>query len=377
MNKIKSKGSNKMNLTNQHGGNLDAIEKIYNIPKKDIIDFSGNINPLGISEKVKQAIEKNIYNISIYPDINYLKLKQSISHYTNVPIENIIPGNGSSELISLLIKTTKTKKSVIISPAYSEYEREVKLSEGNSVLFPLKEENGFILNLKELFNILDDSVNLLILCNPNNPTGSYIDNDKMSLLLKHCKNNNILVMVDETYVEFTDETKNISSVSLLNEYDNLFIIRGTSKFFASPGLRLGYALCSNKNIIDKINQNKDPWSVNILASFAGEVMFLDTEYINKTKNLILKEREKIKNELKNFKDIKLYDTQSNFFLIKILNNNINIPKICNELINYNIIVRDTSDFSFLDGKYMRFCILKPEQNNLLLNKLRNLLDIYK
>jgi len=357
----------------QHGGDLDAIERMYNIKRNDIIDFSGNINPNGIPKSVKDAIIKNIDLISTYPDADYLKLRKSISKYINVPVENILTGNGSTELISLFIKTLKPKKGIIISPAYSEYEREIKLIGGEVFSFPLKEEEDFKINIDNLLKTIDDKTDLIVICNPNNPTGSYIELNETEKILSYCKSRNIFIMIDETYIEFADSNKNIISMPLVYKYDNIFVIRGTSKFFAIPGLRLGYCACSNIKILEQISKNKDPWSVNMAANIAGIVMFNDRKFIEDTKQLISHERKKIIDKLSTYKNIKLYDTQSNFILIKIINKNITASQIFDELIKYNIVIRDASSFEYLGKQFLRFCILSPKENNLLLEKLKIIL----
>ncbi len=359
---------------NIHGGDLDLIGRKYNIPKEELINFGGNVNPLGISQSIKNAIIKNVDCISAYPDVNYISLRKNVGKYTGVNFENIIPGNGATELISLFIKSITPKLAVIVSPSYSEYEREIRLTGGTTVLFPLKEENNFKLNVSELINFIPNDTNLIVLCNPNNPTGTAVNSSELETLLNHCLKKNIYVMVDETYIEFTDEEKNFSSVSLIPKYNNLFIVRGTAKFFATPGLRFGYGLCSNPKILNSINSKKDPWSVNIFASVASEVMFNDNEYIKKTKNLISSERKRIVGELKKFKNIKVFETESNFILIKLLNENITSSKVFETLIKQKIIIRDASDFAFLGNRYLRFCILLPEQNQKLLNFLKNIIE---
>ncbi|MBR1443248.1 MAG: aminotransferase class I/II-fold pyridoxal phosphate-dependent enzyme, partial [Firmicutes bacterium] len=271
-----------MSLTNQHGGDLDYIHRVYNIPRDEIIDFSGNVNPIGISPSVKKAITENIDLLSTYPDVNYTSLRSAISSYTGAKAENIIVGNGSTELISLFIKSVCPKKSVIISPAYSEYEREIKLCGGKPLLFPLREEEDFRLNIPDLFNAMDKDTNLLVICNPNNPTGSFLVKSELLRIAEFCRGNNIRILIDETYAEFSDDDMEVSAIPLADDFKNIFIIRGTSKFFASPGLRLGYAITSDTDITDTINKKKDPWSVNILASVGGEEMFKDTAYINET-----------------------------------------------------------------------------------------------
>lgn len=363
-----------MKVINAHGGDLELIERKYNIPKEELINFSGNVNPLGVSETIKKAIIENVDCLSRYPDVSYVLLRKNIADYANTKSEYIIPGNGATELIGLFIKTIKPKSAIIISPSYSEYEREVKLNNGKVTLFPLKETNNFKLNVKEFLASVSCETDMIILCNPNNPTGTAVTSSDLDIILEYCSKNNIYVMIDETYIEFTDFTENFSAVSLLEKYKNLFIVRGTAKFFAVPGLRFGYGLCSNQEILDAINSKKDPWSVNIFASVAGEVMFSDKEYIQKTKKLISSERKKIISELKTWKNIKAFETDSNFILVKLLNKNIKSDKVFKALIAKKMIIRDASNFVFLGNSYLRFCILNPEQNEMLLKSLKIIIE---
>ncbi len=180
-------------------------------------------------------------------------------------------------------------------------------------------------------------------------------------------------MIDETYEEFSDTSDNISSSSLINQYDNLFVIRGTSKFFGVPGIRLGYGLCKNYNILSKINNKKDPWSVNSLANLIGIAMFSDKEYINDTKKLIFNQKKYIFNELSNIKNLKIYDSKCNFILCEILNNKITSTELFNILIKDNILIRDCKDFVFLNQYFFRFCILSEEHNKLLVKKIKDIL----
>lgn len=363
-----------MNTFNQHGGDLDFIEQKYMIPRNEIIDFSGNVNPLGLPETAKNAIINNIDSITTYPDKNYTALRESIAFYTHNKTEHVLVGNGSTELIDAFIKAVKPKRAVIVSPAYSEYERNISLYGGTPILFPLEEKNGFKLDIEKLADTLKDEINLLVLCNPNNPTGSSINIQEIERILTLCRKYNIFVMIDETYVEFSDRDMCIISLPLIDKFDNLFTIRGTSKFFAIPGLRLGYALCSNEKIKSEINKYKDPWSVNILAGIAGTAMFQDEEFAKKSVSFISTERNKIKNILNKWEKIKLYDTQANFFLLKIKDSNITAHMLFDMLIKYDMVIRDASDFPFLGSDFLRFCILLPENNRLLLEKLKPYLD---
>ena len=353
----------------EHGGDLDIIEQKYNIPKKNIIDFSGNINPLGMSDKIKEVVKNNLNVITTYPDKNYINLKQSISNYCNCNINHVIVGNGATEIISLFIKILLPKNAIIVSPSYSEYERELKNNNCNITFFNLKENEDFLLNVNKLLNCIDDTIDLVIICNPNNPTGTGIDNDTIKLILNKCK----FLMIDETYAEFSSDKENICATSLVKDYDNLFVIRGTSKFFAVPGIRLGYGICKNENILSKINKYKDPWSVNSIANLIGITMFNDNDYIEKTKNLIFNQKKYIFEELSSLKNLKLYKSKSNFILCKILNKKTTSTKIFEQLIKENILIRDAKNFTFLDDSFFRFCILSEEYNKILIEKLKNIL----
>ncbi len=357
-------------LVTVHGGDLDAVERHYGIKKEEISDFSGNINPLGFPENVYEKIKNNLKVIETYPDKNYLSLKKSISLYTGANSENVFVGNGSTELISCFIKSVSPKKTVIMGPAYSEYEREVKLIGSSFEYFELKEKDDFRLNTEELLLSLTPDVDLFIACNPNNPTGTPIFPSEMEKILDHCVKNNIYVMTDETYNEFSDI--DISSIPLTNKYENLFVIRGTSKFFASPGIRLGYGITKSPLFKELLTKTQDPWSVNSIASFAGENMFLEKEFQQETKNLISKEREKAYNELLTIKEIKPYYSYANFILFKILTDKITASEIFEILIKKKMLVRNASSFTFLDESFMRFCILSPKENEMLISELKEI-----
>ncbi|WP_058485693.1 pyridoxal phosphate-dependent aminotransferase [Defluviitalea phaphyphila] len=357
-----------------HGGDLEAIETFYKIPRNEIIDFSSNVNPLGISPKAKKELAKNLDLISTYPDRKYTKLRQKLSIYTGADFESILVGNGSTELISLFINLIHPKKALIIGPTYSEYEREVILNGGHIEYYPLKEELNFEIDINNFKKSLTEDIDLLILCNPNNPTSSAISRTNLEEILSYCKNKNIFVMIDETYIEFAKNMDNISSVPLIKYFDNIIILRGISKFFSAPGLRFGYGLCGNMDLVNKINEIKNPWTINILASFGAEIMLEDMEYIEATKKLINSERDKIYNSLKNLKNIKVYKPTANFILFKLLRNDITSSDIFEKLIKQKMLIRDASSFPFLDSRYMRFCFLLPEQNQRLINSLKEIIE---
>jgi threonine-phosphate decarboxylase len=311
--------------------------------------------------------------ITGYPDRDYTSLRKCIGAYVNTDMEHIIVGNGSTELISLFIQITRPKKAFIIGPTYSEYEREISLLGGSSHYYRLEEEMNFNLDVEDLKHELSNDFDLLVICNPNNPTSSAITTLDMRKILDICKQRGILCMVDETYVEFAENADSITSIPLADYYNNIIILRGISKFFAAPGLRLGYAVCGNTDLLKTINQRKNPWTINTLAAIAGEIMFTDMDYIKETKSLIAKERTRIFELLSKCENVKVYPPVANFILIKILKEGVTASAVFDAAIRKGLMIRDCSTFPFLDDKFIRFCFMSPEKNSELLDLLFEIL----
>ena len=262
-----------------HGANLYDLSSQYGFSKEDFMDFSSNINPFGSSKLAKKYVVNNIDKVSVYPDPEYIELKTSISNYCNCSIDNILLGSGATELISSFIETINPKKSLLLSPAYSEYEKELSKIGCNITKYFSKKECDFNIDVDTLIETINkDNYELIVICNPSNPTGFTFTKNEVEKILN---STNSFVMVDETYIEFTNMSI-YSSTSLVDKYKNLFVIRGTSKFFSTPGIRLGYGLISNNKIKCEMNSNLDLWNINIFASMMGEVMFNDSEFIEST-----------------------------------------------------------------------------------------------
>lgn len=352
-----------------HGSDLEKIEAVFGIKKEEIVSFSANVNPLGVSPLLKATLAEKIDAITSYPDREYTSLRKCIADYCCTSYENIMVGNGSTELIALFIQVRKPKKALILGPTYSEYERSVSLEGGTSIYFPLKEEDDFVLNVDEFIASITDEIDLVVICNPNNPTSTAIKRDDMARILTACKKHDAFAMVDETYIEFANNYDEINSVPLVTEHDNIIILRGTSKFFAAPGLRLGYAITGNQELISYINTHKNPWMINSLAVVAGEIMFQDKEYIEKTKTLISSERDRMYAAFEAHPDFKPYPASGNFILVRILREDVTADMLFEKAIMEKMMIRNCSSFTFLDDHYIRFCMMSPEDNDRLMNCL--------
>lgn len=355
--------------TQFHGSDLEEIEKVYQIPKEEIICFGANVNPLGLSANVKSVLAQHLDIITAYPDRNYSSLRRTISTYCKIDPDYIVVGNGSTELISLLIQHRSPKHALLLGPTYSEYERELTLCGGTLSYYNLLAETDFQLNIEDFCRHLNDSIDLLILCNPNNPTSSVIETPELEIIIKTCQKHDIFVMIDETYVEFVSSVDRVSAVSLVPKYDNLMVLRGVSKFFAAPGLRLGYGMTSNQHFLAVLKEHQNPWSLNSVGAFAGELFLQDTDYIQKTRKLIETERTRMYLSLQKIPKLHVFQPAANFLLVQILKDGVTSFDVFDALIRQKLMIRDCSSFESLNGEFIRFCIMNPSDNSQLLAAL--------
>lgn len=204
-------------------------------------------------------------------------------------MNNIIVGNGATEILFLYIRALKPKKVLILAPCFAEYERALKSVSAKISYFELKESDNFYPNIENLKKEIEtNNYDLLLFCNPNNPTGQFIKLQDIKKIIDICENKSTKIFVDEAFIEFIENWQE-KTVSLFKN-KNVFIMRAFTKFFAIPGLRLGYGIGFDEEILDKIWDEKEPWTVNTFANLAGLVMLDDKEYIEKSKNWILEEK---------------------------------------------------------------------------------------
>lgn len=349
-----------------HGANVDNMAEQFGKDKKDIIDFSSNVNPHIISDLGKYVLE-GLEKSRSYPDINYTNLRNNISNYINIDSEYIIPGNGATEIIYLLMKSIK-KRIAILNPTFSEYGRGAKLNNLEVINFHLKEEDNFSIDLNEIQKNIDKFDSLFV-CNPNNPNGKVKDlNELLDLMIE----NNKLLIVDETFMEFVGNEEKYTLINRVEETPNLFILKAVTKFFGMPGLRLGYGVTTNEQIIKNIYEYKEPWTINSFAENLSNYLFKDKEYIRNSKDYYINERKFMLEELRKIPQLKVYDTDTNFVLMKLKDREANLLKL--ELFEkYNILIRDASNFIGLYKNYVRVAIKGHEDNKILIESLKKIL----
>ena len=384
-----------------HGGNIYKIFREKNI--KEILDYSSNINPYGIPESLRKRITKNLEILERYPDPDYIELRQKLAHLNKVDVSNIILGNGATEIIFLFMKVINPKKILIAAPTFGEYERAVKATErvedssilGNSnkkkddenscgkqkikiEYFELKENNDFKLNIHNLKNELEKKYDLLIICNPNNPTGKFLKLDETEEILKECNKYNTKLFIDEAFIDFLKDGTKESIINTKENKQNLFVTRAFTKFFAIPGLRLGYGIYFDKKLEKRISEKKEPWSVNNIAEIAGLTVLDDTEYIEKTLKWITEEKTYVYEKLNEISGIKPYKTEVNFITVKIdeklFSGGLNVKLLREKMLEQGILIRDASNFNFLDERFFRLAIKDRENNDRVIETLKKIFD---
>ena len=384
-----------------HGGNIYKIFREKNI--KEILDYSSNINPYGIPESLKKRITENLEILERYPDPDYIELRQKLAYLNKVDISNIILGNGATEIIFLFMEVINPQKLLIVSPTFGEYERAVKATErveNSSILgdshkkkydeksfgkqkieieyFELKESDDFKLNISNLKNELAKKYNLLIICNPNNPTGKFLKLDETEEILKECNKYNTKLFIDEAFIDFLKDGMKESIINTKENRYNLFVTRAFTKFFAIPGLRLGYGIYFDKKLEKRISEKKEPWSVNNIAEMAGLTVLDDTKYIEETLKWIEEEKIYMYEKLNKIPGIKVYETEVNFITGKIdeklFSEGLNVKILREKMLEQGILIRDASNFKFLDERFFRLAIKDRKNNNRVIETLKKIFD---
>ena len=351
-----------------HGGNLERAMEKYGISSEKIIDFSANINPLGFSSKTREAIIKNLDRLSHYPDPECKEAKKEISAYFKIDYENIILGNGSTELIYLIVQTLKPKKVLIPVPTFCEYERALNNNNVSINFYKLKEKQEFLVSLDEIIPQLA-GIDLVFLCNPNNPIGTFLPKKEMLTLVKEVQKRKIFLVLDEAFIDLYEEDSLIKEVK---NYDHLIVLRSLTKFYGLPGLRIGFGASSPK-LIKKLEAQKIPWSVNCLAQTAVREILQDEKFISKSKSFLLEEKEYFYQELSNIGGWKVYKPSTNFIFIKLLGN-ISSEGLMEQLAKKGILIRDCSNFRGLEeGKFIRVAVRTRKENIKLLKELKLIL----
>lgn len=352
-------GNGKIDGKFSHGGNIYEIERRCG---KKIIDFSANINPLGLGEGIKKALYRDFDRILHYPETEPVELLQKIAAHFRISPKNILLGNGSAELIYLVANTFRPKTALIPVPTFSEYERAARSGGAKIRFIKLDADNGFRLNLCGI-----DKAEILFLCHPNNPNGDFL----LSGPAKAVRLAGRMLFIDEAFMDFLPDEENHTLIHEAVRSRRIVVLRTFTKIFCLPGLRMGY-IVAHEDTIKKLKRHRAPWNTNSLAQLAAGLALGDKEYIKSSRRVIKEEREFLVGQLSKIKALKIYPSVTNFLLIKIGKAGLYSGILTAELLKKGILVRDCSNFRNLGNSFIRVAVRKREENRCLIGALREL-----
>jgi threonine-phosphate decarboxylase len=349
-----------------HGGNIYDVAQQYKLRADAIIDFSSNINPLGPSIRVLRALRSQLRLISRYPEIHAQGLVRSLARFHGLPEEAIVVGNGSTALIYRLPLALLVKTALVLHPTFSEYERAFGVGGCRIDMVMREEADGFRPRWQRLFEALRRGYGVVILCNPNNPTGDVIAGGELTEFVEEAARLGTIVVVDEAFMDFHEDA------TLKHEVlrrGNLIVLRSMTKCYALPGLRLGF-LVASPPLAKRVREADEPWSVSALAQIAGRESLKDQNYLRRTLTLIATERQYLMEQLATIPGLLVYPSVANFLLLKITRSAWDAPRLQQGLIRQGILIRDCRSFPGLGSEFMRIAVRGRKDNSRLLSALQ-------
>lgn len=346
-----------------HGGNVFQASLETGIPVSELLDFSASINPLGVPDSVAAVIRDNIGLLVHYPDPFADGISRDLSQHLGVPARSLVCGNGSTELIYLLVRALRPRRVMIPAPTFSEYERACVLNEGASCTrYDLSSQDGFAIDLGQFIAAMA-GCNMAFLCNPNNPTGRLVEREAVLDLVRAAKRADCLLVLDEAFIDFTPDQSLVKDVE---GNSHLIVLRSLTKFYALSGLRIGYGIFPDQ-IVQRIRGHKEPWTVNTLAQLAAATAIRDRAYQEQTTTVISAEKKYFEQSFRDL-GIEFFPASANYYLLRISRG----KEVASALRKKGILVRDCSNFASLDGSYVRVAVRSRKENSRLLQELGEL-----
>ncbi|MHA6604000.1 pyridoxal phosphate-dependent aminotransferase [Aerococcus urinae] len=359
----------------KHGGNLKELSQEMGMDMTQALDFSANINPLGLPQAFKEVIVSHLDQLDRYPDYSYRDLRQALADFYQVSYDHLLVGNGAAELIDLLAFALPYPM-VTIEPCFNEYAASTKKYKRHHWSYQTQAENDFTFDLEDFWSWLDDHRDRELdqgmafsvwLCQPNNPTGTLYNPNLLSELLSGVSDRGGFLLVDESFIDFLPDQADYSLLGQVEKEENLVIIRSLTKFYAMPGLRLGVAMTSNQSLLHDLEGAQLTWSVNALAEACGRKMPDLSAYRQDSLNYLAAAKKDLQAGLENFTSLKIFPSAANFFLIQG-------PKdLAQNLLEKGIVLRQTADFKGLGPGCYRLAVRTKEENQALLQALADIL----
>jgi threonine-phosphate decarboxylase len=351
-----------------HGAEVLGAAAESGLRAEEILDFSSSVNPLGPSKKALDAAGAAFGLVAAYPDSNCNGLRGVLADHFGIGKGNLVVGNGSTELMYLFADAflNSGDKVVMPAPTFGEYEGAVRKAGVTPTFVKLTKSLDIDV---AAFKREMKGAKLIFLCNPNNPTSRLIPQETLKDLVETALRQDTLVFLDEDFLEFVENEKQLSMVSKIGKYPNLFILRSFTKIFGLTGLRVGYGI-ANQEIIDVLLCAKIPWNVNCLAQPAAIAALKDEEHLAVTLALIKKETAYLSSELGSIKSLSFTAPDANFFFINVKNTGQTAAEVKTKMLKQGLLIRDCTSFKGLDKYYIRVAVKTHPENVRLIEALK-------
>ncbi|MFV1983552.1 MAG: histidinol-phosphate transaminase [Thiohalomonadales bacterium] len=347
------------------GKPLGELEREYGIT--NAVKIASNENPLGISKKVAQCLIDNIENLSRYPDDNGYELKSALANYYSVDFDQLTLGNGSIDILDLIIRAFVAVDDEVIFSEYAFTMYSI-ITQAIGAKAVITKATNWGYDLDNILKAINHKTKIIFIANPNNPTGTWITEQELSVFLKKVPEN-VIVVLDEAYFEYAIhpemKIKNYpDGLQWLSKYSNLIVTRTFSKAYALAGLRVGYSI-THKDLANILNRIRQPFNVNSMALIAAEVALTDTEHLENSVKLNASGMNYIISELNNM-NINYIPSAGNFISIYLGTES---NKIYDRLLQNGVIVRPIDNYG-MPG-YLRFSIGTSDENQRAMLALKN------
>lgn len=361
-----------MSETDVHGGDIRAAINRYGGDAASFLDFSANINPLGLPDSVRQAVLHNLEKVVHYPEPHARHLRETLSCYYRVPVDQLTVGNGAVELLYIICHVIKPARVLLCAPTFSEYRRAAQAAGAMVYYYQLPPTAGFACDPARIIAALSQ-VNAVFLANPNNPTGTLLPQPELQDIIAAAAQRGVTVVVDESFLDFLPERETLTCNHLVAQYPNVIVVHSLTKFFAIPGLRLGFAVAAPPYTA-RFHAAKDPWNVNLLAQAAGEAALADEAYQQHSRRFVAAEKEFLYQALREISGLQPFPPVVNFIFLDIAATSFTAGELTAKLGRAGVLVRDCSNFSGLPPYYLRVAVRTRSENLRLVRSLRHILS---
>lgn len=347
-----------------HGGDVTGYRLRYG---RRPLDFSASLNPFGMPRTVRAAAKDAVDDSAAYPDPLCRELRAALARHVALPEECLFIGNGAADVIYRFVQAAKPRKALVPAPAFAEYERALASVGCTGKYHQLHPENGFQLE-EDILAELTPDIDVVFLCQPNNPTGKLIAPALLKEIVKQAASVDAVVFLDECFCRFVDDWQTYSLVREVPERSNLFILDSFTKLYAMAGIRLGYGMTSDSRLLDRVYGAGQPWSVSTMAQAAGLAALNETEYVEHSLHELREAKENLVTGLRRFDFTVLgHDANYVFFFTRT-------PNLDRRLMEKGILIRNCGNFRGLENGYYRAAVRLPEENERLLQALATVVN---